>query len=139
DLAHRGEGLLVAPYRVFGVTAVGDDAEITGVALVRAMRLMTGALKQAHVGIAARNIENRLVACFLEREGVARISDRAAGKDDAHAVGILGNRDRMVGPGEFHGASFASWIIFRKQALRIPPASSLKCGRPGPPARIAKN
>ena len=57
DLCHRRERLLVTPHRILGAATIDHDAEVAGIAFVRAMRVMIGALEQTHVGVGARNIE----------------------------------------------------------------------------------
>jgi hypothetical protein len=104
DLADSWERFLVTPHCIFGAAAICDDAEIAGVALVRAIRLMIGVLEQAHIGVGARDIEDRLVARLLERERAVGVGDYAARKRDAHAFVIFGDGDRMVGAGKFHRA-----------------------------------
>src|SRR5436190_2007425 len=62
NLYHRRERRLVGPDCVLQRLAVGVDAEIVRVPLVRAMRGPLGAGQQRHIGVAPRHILHRRIA-----------------------------------------------------------------------------
>src|SRR3546814_18632475 len=71
----RGIGVLVTPGGVTGMRPATLDAEIAGVALVRAMRDAAAMDQQVHVRVVAGNVEDRRVTRFLQHQRVRRISD----------------------------------------------------------------
>ena len=66
--------------------------------------------EQAHVGVGAWNIENRLVARFLQCERVRGVGDHLARERDAHAFAISRDGDGMIGAGKFHGVCLV-WLM----------------------------
>src|SRR3546814_3343223 len=61
DFGHGGIGVLVTPGGVTGMRPATLDAEIAGVALVRAMRDAAAMDQQVHVRVVAGNVEDRRV------------------------------------------------------------------------------
>src|SRR5262249_30380627 len=99
---HRGKRLLVAPHGVRDGAAIGGDAEVACVAFVGTMRTVIRSHQRAHVGIATRNVEHRLVARFRQSESVRRIRYDATRMGYAYTRAVLADGNRMTGTGEFH-------------------------------------
>src|SRR6201992_1896721 len=68
DLGHRSVRLLVLPDGVLARLAGQGDAEVAGVALVRAVALVVGALEQRLVDVGERDVVDDRVARLLQLE-----------------------------------------------------------------------
>src|SRR3546814_3389434 len=97
DFGHGGIGVLVTPGGVTGMRPATLDAEIAGVALVRAMRDAAAMDQQVHVRVVAGNVEDRRVTRFLQHQRVRRISDGPALEQDADTPAERADLDGMVG------------------------------------------
>src|SRR5665213_3437147 len=105
-LLARTERVTHCPYKgdasYFSIAA-GGNAEIARIALVGAVRHPLGARQQRHIGVVARHILHRRIACFLQRQGMGGFGNHDAVGSDADPLRVRRNCDGVVGTGEFHG------------------------------------
>src|SRR5476649_1153915 len=94
---------LISPDGIDGAFTAGRNAEVAGVALVRAIGGVAAAFELAHVDVLARDVLDRRIGRFAQRQRVLAVGDDAAGKLDGDAAGGAFYRDRMVGAGDFDG------------------------------------
>ncbi len=97
NFGHRWKRTFVSPDRICNGFSVGIDAEIVRISLLGTMRHPLAARKQRHIRILARQIVDRRIARFLQRQGIGRFGNHDPACGNAHAPRICRDRDRMVG------------------------------------------
>jgi hypothetical protein len=96
-------GRLVGPHRIDRARAAQRDAEVGGVPLVGAVSGMVGPFEERHVDVAARDVVDRRIARFPQRQRVQSIGNDAAGGLYDDSLSAAGNGDRMVRAGNLDG------------------------------------
>src|SRR5205807_772777 len=87
---------LITPHSIDRTIAADRNAEVAAIPLVRAVGGAIGALEERHVDILARDVLNRGIGRFAERQSFSCVGDDPPRDRNHDPSGIAFNRDRMI-------------------------------------------
>jgi hypothetical protein len=99
DGRHCRVGRLIRPNGIGRTLATERNTEISAVAFIRTVRGVLRPLKEGHIDVLARDIENRRIARFLQGQRIPRVGDDATRNHNYDPIAVALDRDRMIGAG----------------------------------------
>jgi hypothetical protein len=97
DGRHRLVGRLIRPDGIGRTLAAVRNTEISAVAFIGTVRGVLRPLKEGHVDVLARDIEDRRIARFPQGQRIPCVGDDAIRNLDYDPIPVALDRDRMIG------------------------------------------